>query len=98
MSDAARLPQPDDVVGGKYRVERAIGAGGMGAVFRATNEVTGKAVALKWLRAEVERDSPAMKRFVREAQAASRIRRCRSATRPGDGATGAPCVSPISPP
>lgn len=74
MSEESGLPQPGAVVGGKYRVERAIGAGGMGAVFRATSEVTGKAVALKWLRANAATDSIATKRFVREAQAAARIR------------------------
>ncbi|MFO0615462.1 MAG: serine/threonine-protein kinase [Polyangiaceae bacterium] len=38
------------VVGGKYRVERRIGAGGMGTVYEAVHTQTGRAVALKVLK------------------------------------------------
>ncbi len=61
-------------MGGKYRVEHAIGAGGMGAVFRAVHQVSGKPVALKWLRPRLAGEPVAMKRFIREAQASARIR------------------------
>ena len=74
MSDEPGLPQPGDVVGGKYRVERAIGAGGMGAVYGATNLRTGKPVALKWLRPKLAAEPLAVKRFIREARASARIR------------------------
>ena len=36
-------------VAGKYRVDRLLGRGGMGAVFEATNTSIGKRVALKFL-------------------------------------------------
>ncbi len=74
MKDDTGLPQPGDVVGGKYRVARAIGAGGMGTVFKATHEVTHKTVALKWLRPKFAAEPLALKRFIREAQASARIR------------------------
>jgi serine/threonine-protein kinase len=74
VSDEPGLPQPGDVVAGKYRVERALGAGGMGAVYRATHTISGKAVALKWLRPKLAAEPRAMLRFIREAQASARIR------------------------
>jgi len=73
-------PAPDELerwvgatVGGKYRVLRLIGRGGMGAVFAAENTVIGKRVALKFLSGEAARDRDAARRFQREAQSASRI-------------------------
>jgi serine/threonine-protein kinase len=64
------LPKLGDIVGGKYRIERAIGLGGMGAVFEASHLVTHKHFAIKWLLPDLDAD--ALKRFVREAQIASR--------------------------
>jgi serine/threonine protein kinase len=61
------------LVGGKYRVDRLIGRGGMGAVFAATNVAIGKRVALKFLGREAARDPAATVRFQREAQAAGVI-------------------------
>ncbi len=60
-------------VGGKYRLDEAIGRGGMGAVFRATNTTIGKRVALKFLYRETARDRDAVSRFQREAEAASAV-------------------------
>ncbi|MBC7810281.1 MAG: serine/threonine protein kinase, partial [Burkholderiales bacterium] len=42
-------PTKSDLVGKRYRIERAIGAGSMGAVFAATDRLTGQSVALKRL-------------------------------------------------
>jgi eukaryotic-like serine/threonine-protein kinase len=64
---------PGTLVGGKYRVDRMIGRGGMGAVFSATNTAIGKRVALKFLGREASRDPAATLRFQREAQAAGVI-------------------------
>jgi serine/threonine-protein kinase len=61
------------LVGDKYRVDRMIGRGGMGAVFAATNTAIGKRVALKFLGREAARDPAATLRFQREAQAAGVI-------------------------
>jgi eukaryotic-like serine/threonine-protein kinase len=57
-------------VAGKYRVDRLIGRGGMGAVFQATNLAIGKRVALKFLDQEAAKDREACQRFQREAEAA----------------------------
>ncbi len=58
---------------GKYRIDDRIGRGGMGAVYRATNTQIGKRVALKFLDREATRDSDAVTRFQREAEAASAV-------------------------
>jgi len=57
-------------VAGKYRVDRLIGRGGMGAVFQATNLAIGKRVALKFLDHEAAKNREACQRFQREAEAA----------------------------
>ena len=59
------------VVAGKYHVDALLGRGGMGAVYRATNQLIGKRVALKFLTEEAARDRDAASRFQREAVAAS---------------------------
>ena len=58
------------VVGGKYRIERRIGEGGMGIVVAARHLELGKTVALKLLRNDVGTD---VTRFLREAHAAARL-------------------------
>jgi serine/threonine protein kinase len=62
-----------NVVAEKYRVDRLIGRGGMGAVFQATNLTIGKRVALKFLDRDATRDRDAFERFQREARAASLV-------------------------
>ncbi len=57
-------------VAGKYRVDRMIGKGGMGAVFQAANLAIGKRVALKFLDREAAQNREACQRFQREAEAA----------------------------
>lgn len=58
----------------RYRIERCVGRGGMGAVYQATHAVLNKPVALKLLhRASID-DPAALERFHREAQIAARVR------------------------
>lgn len=64
---------PGEIVDGKYRVERKLGAGGMGAVFAARHLELGELVAIKVLLATVE-GSSASNRFQREARAAGRLK------------------------
>jgi serine/threonine protein kinase len=66
------IPHLGDTIGGKYRVERALGRGGMGAVFEVTHCVTSKHFAIKWLMSEPSSSNDAVTRFVREAQVAGR--------------------------
>ncbi|MFM2416630.1 MAG: hypothetical protein RL385_1353, partial [Pseudomonadota bacterium] len=70
------LPEPGTRVGegGKYRVVRKLGEGGMGAVYEAEHVLTGKRVALKWMHPEVGAAPELAARFLREAQAAARVR------------------------
>ncbi|MBZ0116998.1 MAG: serine/threonine protein kinase, partial [Sandaracinaceae bacterium] len=69
----ARQPVPGELVARKYRVDHALGEGGMGTVYAATNVLTGKRVALKWLLPRLARDPRAVARFLREARAAGGI-------------------------
>lgn len=63
--------KPGVVVAGRYRTERSLGQGGMGEVWSAVHLVTGKQVALKVLKAEKAARPEAVRRFLREARAAT---------------------------
>ncbi|MFO0762373.1 MAG: serine/threonine-protein kinase [Byssovorax sp.] len=59
---------------GAYRVEKLLGAGGVGAVYAAEEPTIKKRVAIKVLRRSVAGDSAAAARFEREARAANEVR------------------------
>ena len=58
----------------RYLVEKKLGEGGMGAVYRATHRLLEKKVALKVLHGEFARKPDLVERFIQEAKSASRIR------------------------
>jgi uncharacterized protein (TIGR03067 family) len=58
---------------GRYEVERMIGAGGMGVVFKAFDSELNRPVAVKVLAPYLAGSGPARKRFAREARAAAGI-------------------------
>jgi eukaryotic-like serine/threonine-protein kinase len=60
-------------LGGRYRVERELGRGGMAKVFIGTDTVLGRTVAIKLLAPQFADDDGFVERFRREAQAAARI-------------------------
>jgi serine/threonine-protein kinase len=67
------LPDPGCVLG-KYRLERMLGMGGFGVVYRARHVVLGNVVALKLMRPSVVRSRPAVLRLLmEEARFAARI-------------------------
>src|SRR5579883_807798 len=63
-----------DVLAGKYRVERVLGAGGMGVVLAARHVQLDVQVAVKLMSDEALDDPELVARFLREARAAARLR------------------------
>jgi serine/threonine-protein kinase len=65
---------PGTTIGGRYRIVRLVGTGGMGAVYEAQHTHLKKRVALKTLYPRLARVPEARARFLREGEAASRMR------------------------
>ncbi len=63
---------PGDLIASKYLLEELIGEGGMGAVFRARNTSLDMLVAIKLMRADLNRELLAG-RLVQEARAAAKL-------------------------
>ncbi|HEX7295870.1 MAG TPA: protein kinase, partial [Pyrinomonadaceae bacterium] len=73
---AESLRQNESIVGhelGPYRVTERVGAGGMGEVYVAEDRRLGRRVALKILLSHYTRDDERVRRFQREARAASAL-------------------------
>ena len=60
-------------IDGKYRLDRLIGSGGMGAVYEAADLRLARSVAVKVMRGRSFGDRQALRRFEREAQACARL-------------------------
>ena len=58
---------------GAYEIRSALGAGGMGEVYRATDTRLGRDVALKVLPSEMACNSERLARFQREARAVASL-------------------------
>ena len=67
------MPAVGDTLGGRYRLLRVLGEGGMGQVFEARNENTGRGVANKTLHARAVGDAALEQRFLREAKAGAAV-------------------------
>ncbi|HXT63047.1 MAG TPA: protein kinase [Pyrinomonadaceae bacterium] len=77
-AEAAVLQRLEDpligqTLAGKYRIEKLIKTGGMGAVYRGKHVLMDKTVAIKVLRPSLAGDDAVVARFSREAKAASKI-------------------------
>jgi serine/threonine-protein kinase len=69
--------QPGDVISGRYRLKRVMGAGAMGVVWSARNESTERDFAIKLMLPEAAKDPQRLQRFFKEAKLAGRLRhRC----------------------
>lgn len=66
--------KPGDVLGGKYKVERVLGAGGMGVVVAAKHVDLGQLVALKFMLKDAMADPAQAERFLREAKSAVQLK------------------------
>jgi serine/threonine protein kinase len=63
-----------ELIDGKYRIDRRLGYGGMGAVYRATHLGTKRTVAVKVIHPQYSNQEEFVERFRREAEAAGRLR------------------------
>src|SRR5688572_19632520 len=63
---------PGDVILGKYTLESLLGEGGMGSVWRARNTALDAPVAIKLIRADLNRDTLGV-RLLQEARAAAKL-------------------------
>jgi serine/threonine protein kinase len=66
-------PLPGRLVAGNFRIEKLIGQGAMGNVYKAEQLSLGKAVAVKVLHAHLMDDEKLVGRFKREAKSASKL-------------------------
>jgi eukaryotic-like serine/threonine-protein kinase len=85
-----------------YRIERSLGAGGMGAVYLAQDPHLPRLDALKVLSADLSRDPDFRARFVREANVASKLDHPNivsvyNAGKPRTASCGSPCSSSRAP-
>jgi eukaryotic-like serine/threonine-protein kinase len=75
--DTTDTPASDSLVGatlgGKYKLTRLLGVGGMGAVYEATNANTGRRVAIKTLHTHLLAHTSLRQRFLQEARASTQI-------------------------
>jgi eukaryotic-like serine/threonine-protein kinase len=67
------MPVETDILPPRYRSPRRIAIGGMGEIYRATDAVLGRVVAVKVLSARYAGDEDIRGRFTREALAAARL-------------------------
>jgi eukaryotic-like serine/threonine-protein kinase len=72
-TEALSVSVLDTLVGGRYRIRRLCGEGGMGRVYEAEHIEIGKRVALKILHPAYSQTPDLVERLKREARAASKI-------------------------
>src|SRR5438105_15471402 len=72
--ELANIARQGEVLMGKYRVERVLGTGGMGAVVEAKHIQLDDRVAIKFLLASMAANEEIVTRFLREGRAAAKIR------------------------
>ncbi len=66
--------EPQRVLAGRYRLEKRLGGGGMGAIWQAEHIALQSPVAVKLIDRDAVHDEQAVARFLREAKAAAALR------------------------
>jgi len=74
MAYIAQMPNPDDVVDGRYKLGRPLGQGSYGNVFHATDLETGDEVAIKIIRPVAMDQHKVIERFAREISVAQKLK------------------------
>jgi serine/threonine-protein kinase len=69
-----RPPRAGDVIAGRYRIDRVLGAGGMGVVFSGLHLDLAQPVAVKLILPSAMNNKELRERFLREARAAARLK------------------------
>src|SRR5688572_3685921 len=72
--EAAQDPRLGETLAGRYRLDKLVGKGGMGRVYRATQFPLNRPVAVKILNPEFQKKEPQfVRRFFLEASSAARL-------------------------
>ena len=71
--DAAPDPRVGTTLDGKYRLDTFLGRGGMGSIYRGTHLMLDKPVAVKLINPDLVTSTGVVRRFQREARAASNL-------------------------
>ena len=74
MQESSVYPLSGEILDGKYRVEKLLGEGGMGAVARATHLLLHRTVAVKFMNPQFMSFPGAVERFLNEGRASGAIR------------------------
>ncbi|HEY1548001.1 MAG TPA: serine/threonine-protein kinase, partial [Kofleriaceae bacterium] len=67
------MAKTGDIIEGRYRIIKTLGAGGMGTVFLAEHALIKRRVAIKILHPELATDANVVERFMNEARAAGTL-------------------------
>jgi serine/threonine-protein kinase len=73
LPDRATQTLEDGTILGDWRIDGAIGLGGMGAVYAATHTVIGKRAAIKVVRADLCGSPETAERFIQEAKVVNQV-------------------------
>ena len=74
--EGGQAPRDENIgrsLDGKYRLDKRLSSGGMGTVYKATHLMLGKALAVKLIKADLPASPEVVRRFQREAKAASNL-------------------------
>jgi serine/threonine protein kinase/tetratricopeptide (TPR) repeat protein len=73
QSRSLDMLRPGEVLGGRFRIEKFVGSGGMGEVYRALDENSFDYVAIKTLRSEYSGEPAFVRRLIYEMRLSRRI-------------------------